>query len=292
MSRERWLPHQKVVTVWSRPEAGVVVRPRRMSPWTGAAIGTSIAAGFCLSAAIARVQALGFPPPGSVLLVVAMSAVIALLQGHTYRHHPERWRFLGWWIAFVLTKIAFIDETFFLVLPVELLALLPAWWTTKQAARVADGDLQGADLAASNVAYVHIVDSNFTGADLRTALFTEVRFQGCRFNGVDASGARFENCTFVGCDFRDARLFQTKWLRVDAQGCLFARATLTGAEFEAADLRNADFENADLCGAKFWQAEGTDSRLHGARLAGARYDRQTSWSQEVTPVKSGAIRVD
>lgn len=292
VSAQRWLPYDKVVIVRKRDDDRVVVRPRRMSPWRGAALGTSLGAGIMLSAAISQAQIVGFPTLGSLLIAGLASVGVAVTLGKEYGNHPERWRFLGWWMAFLIAKVIFAGGGFWVVMPIELLALWPALRAAQRTAILRQADLSGADMRDAEVSFLHFKGTDFQRANFRDATFSEVVFEGCRLNGLEGEGVRFYRCKFYNCQFQDARLSESQWRHSDARGSLFMRAILRDAAFDAVDLRTADFENADFQGAKFQELEMVRTRLEGARLAGVRYDDRTVWSPDVQPVQAGAVRVN
>lgn len=292
MSFRRWLPHEKVVAVRTTSEGNLVVRPRRLSPWTGASLATSVAAGVLASVALIQAQSTGYPAPGSFLLATLVSIGVAATLGKEYRNHPERWRFVGWWAALLFAKAVFAEGGFLMVMPIELLGLLPAFRGVKRASMLKKADFTGSDMSGADISFVHFTNVDFLRTNLAAAQFSEVVFEGCRFNGTEAEGCRFIRCKFFNCQFQDARLPMTKWQHSDIRANIFARAVLRGAEFDAVDLRGSDFENADFCGAKFQELEMVPTRLQGTRLAGVRYDVRTIWSPDATPVQSGAVRED
>lgn len=255
-------------------------------------MGTSLAAGIALSVAIAEMQLYGVPNLGSFVMAMLASLGVVFTLGKEFRHHPERRRFVGWWLAFLVTKVAFSPEGFWVVLPIELLALIPALRSVQRASIVRQPDLREAEMAEADVAFIHFKGADFQRANLRKAVFTDIVFEGCSFNGVEAEGVVFQRCKFYNCQFMDARLMGSQWRHSDAKGCFFERAWLQDAAFDAVDLRTADFENADLRGAKFQELEMVRTRLEGARLAAARYDGRTVWSPDAQPSQAGAQRVD
>lgn len=288
----RWLPYESFVDVRPSPSGGVQVRPRRMSHWKGASVGTSLAAGVVASAAIAQAQFVGYPPLWSFVLAALVSVGVATVLAREIRNHPERWRFLGWWAGFLFAKIVFSSGGLIAVLPFELLALVPALRAAKRASVVKELEMKRSDLAGADVAYLHFKNADFFEADLTNATFSDVVFEGCRFNYAVGEGAQFVRCKFLWCQFQDARLALSRWQHCDARSTLFMRADLRDAEFDAVDLRDSDFENADFRGAKFQELEMVRTRLHATRLAGVRYNVRTVWSPDASPVQAGAVRVD
>ena len=113
--------------------------------------------------------------------------------------------------------------------------------------RMAEADLEGAELAGSIFPEATLESARMAGAELGGALFPKAKLRG-----ADLRGARAPRSVWTGADLRDAALRGLK-----APWGVFRNARMAGADVDGADLTDADLG-------------GVEEALAGARLDGAR----------------------
>ena len=138
-----------------------------------------------------------------------------------------------------------------------------------QGADLAKTDLAGANLTGANLIYADLTGANLhsadlTGADLRSAALHSADLTGADLRSADLSGAGLFGANLSGADLRYADLTGADLRSADLSG-----ADLSGADLRSADLSGADLRYAALRGAALHSADLTGAGLPNADLYGA-----------------------
>ncbi|HEX9118177.1 MAG TPA: pentapeptide repeat-containing protein [Anaerolineae bacterium] len=136
---------------------------------------------------------------------------------------------------------------------------------------LSDADIFGADLAFSNLTYVH-----FHGADLRRADLVGVDLAHADLTGTDLVGADLSTSHLDHANLARALLTRADLFAADLRGANLDRANLAGADLTDANLSHANLADADLSNSHLYGVNLAHAELSGVNLAGAFWPLDTA----------------